>query len=91
MAYLLNESEHIYWISDLDMEVHSIWDIVYGQSGLQECKGQAKVGGLDQGQGMSGLSFFSVAPAHPHDKYNARWRYLHVKLELFQCCPCPPA
>ena len=25
IAYLLNESEHIYWILDLEGEVHSIW------------------------------------------------------------------
>ena len=26
-AYLLNGSEHIYWILDLEGEVHSIWDL----------------------------------------------------------------
>jgi hypothetical protein len=36
-AYLLNESEHIYWILDLEGEVHSTWDLWI--SGLQECKG----------------------------------------------------
>ena len=25
--YLLNESEHIYWILDFEGEVHSIWDL----------------------------------------------------------------
>ena len=34
---LLNGSEHIYWILDLEGEVHSIWDLY--RSGLQECKG----------------------------------------------------
>ena len=33
---LLNESEHVYWILDLENEVHSIW--VTWTSGLQECK-----------------------------------------------------
>ena len=33
IAYLLNESEHIYWILDLEDEVHSIW--VIWTSGLQ--------------------------------------------------------
>ena len=44
IAYLLNESEHIYWILDLEGEVHSIWDLWI--SGLQECKGNGffKVG-----------------------------------------------
>ena len=37
IAYLLNVSEHIYWIWDLEDEVHSIWDL--WTSGLQECKG----------------------------------------------------
>ena len=37
IAYLLNGSEHIYWILDLEGEVHSIWDLSI--SGLQECKG----------------------------------------------------
>ena len=37
IAYLLNGSEHIYWILDLEGEVHSIWDLWI--SGLQECKG----------------------------------------------------
>ena len=36
IAYLLNESDHIYWILDLEGEVHSIWDMWI--SGLQECK-----------------------------------------------------
>jgi hypothetical protein len=31
------EVEHIYWILDLEGEVHSIWDLWV--SGLQECKG----------------------------------------------------
>jgi hypothetical protein len=37
IAYLLDESEHLSWILDLEGEVHSIWDIYI--SGLQECKG----------------------------------------------------
>jgi hypothetical protein len=37
IAYLLNESEHIYWILDLEDEVHSLR--VIWASGLQECKG----------------------------------------------------
>ena len=45
MAYLLNESEHIYWILDLGDEMHSIWDL--WRSGLQNCKGN---GFLEVGQ-----------------------------------------
>jgi hypothetical protein len=37
IAYLLDESEHIYWILDLGDEMHSIWGL--WRSGLQECKG----------------------------------------------------
>ena len=36
-AYLLNGSEHIYCILDLENEVHLIW--VIWTSGLQGCKG----------------------------------------------------
>ena len=39
IAYLLNQSEDIYWILNLEGEVHSIWDLWI--SGLQECKGDA--------------------------------------------------
>ena len=46
IAYLLNGSEHIYWILDLEGEVHSIWDLWI--SGLQECKGN---GFFEVGQG----------------------------------------
>ena len=37
---------YIYWILDLENEVHSIW--VIWTSGLQECKGHAMLGGLGQ-------------------------------------------
>jgi hypothetical protein len=37
IAYLLNGSEHIYWILDLEDEVHSLR--VIWASGIQECKG----------------------------------------------------
>jgi hypothetical protein len=36
VAYLLKGSEHVYWILDLEDEVHSIWDL--WMSGFQECK-----------------------------------------------------
>ena len=36
IAYLLNGSEHIYWLWDLEGEVHSIWDLC--ASGFQKCK-----------------------------------------------------
>ena len=36
IACLLHGSEHIYWIWDLEGEVHSIWDLC--ASGLQKCK-----------------------------------------------------
>jgi hypothetical protein len=37
IAYLLDESEHIYWILDLEGEVHSIWDLWINS--LQKYKG----------------------------------------------------
>jgi hypothetical protein len=58
IAYLLNESEHIYWMLDLENEVHSIW--VIWTSNLQECKGQVKVG-AGQGRGTEAPAF-SVLP-----------------------------
>ena len=36
IVYLRIGSAHIYWILDLEGEVHSIWDLQ--SSGLQECK-----------------------------------------------------
>ena len=36
IAHLRNENEHIYWIWDLEGEVHSIWDLRV--SSLQEWK-----------------------------------------------------
>jgi hypothetical protein len=66
-AYLLNESEHTYWILDLENEVYPIW--VIWTSGLQECKGQAKVRGTR-------LWFFRGCPCRRHDKCNAHWGYL---------------
>ena len=77
-AYLLNESEHIYWILDLEDEVHSIWDLWI--SGLQECKG---IGLFKVGRGGQKFSirskkcrflFFGggAAPAHIHLPRKAR-------------------
>ena len=37
IAYLLNGNKHIYWILDLDDELHSIW--VIWTNNLRECKG----------------------------------------------------
>ncbi len=37
IPHLLNESEHRYWILDIENEGHSMW--VIWTSGLQECKG----------------------------------------------------
>ena len=36
IAHLLHRNEHIYWMLDLEDEVHSIWDLWV--SDLQECK-----------------------------------------------------
>jgi hypothetical protein len=41
IPYLLKGCEHIYWILNLENEVHSIW--VIWTSGLQECKDHARV------------------------------------------------
>jgi hypothetical protein len=49
----------VYWVLDLENEVHSIW--VIRTSGLQECKGRAMVGGLGQGRSRPSSGFFGVA------------------------------
>jgi hypothetical protein len=38
VAYLLNESEHIYWILDLDNEVHPISYGLYGQATFKNAR-----------------------------------------------------
>ena len=60
---LLNENEDIYWILDLESEVHSIWDLWI--SDLQECKGNcfSKSGGWAGNNFRSGplkLSFLDM-------------------------------
>jgi hypothetical protein len=57
IAYLLNGSEHTYWILDLEGEVHSVWDLWI--SGLQECKGN----GFFEG-GRMGSNFRSDPKNH---------------------------
>ena len=37
IVYLHHESEHIYWILNLENEMHSVWGL--WKNGLQECKG----------------------------------------------------
>ena len=89
IAYLPNGSEHIYWILDLENEMHSIWVI---WSSLQECKGQVRVGhariGVGEGRDLSmsgnrGSDFFGAAPARRSGACNARRGYLK-NLEI---CP----
>ena len=80
IVYLLNESEHIYWILDLENEVHSIW--VIWTSGLQECKGEAKVGVLGQGRGAETLAFSMLPlPAAPAAMTHATFIKINKKLE----------
>ena len=52
IAYFLNGSEHIYWILDLEDEVHSIW--ATWTSGLEEWKGI-----FFPKSGIAGSSFWS--------------------------------
>ena len=52
IAYLLNASEHTHWISNLEGEVHLIWDLWI--SGLSKCKGN---GNCDVGR--AGRSLWS--------------------------------
>ena len=60
LDYLLHGSEHIYWILDLEGEVHSTWDLWI--SGLQECKSngffQSQAGGHKCSVRPKKLDFF---------------------------------
>ena len=58
IAYLFNASEHIYWISDLDDEVHSIWDI--WRCGLQKHKGNCFIF-QSQVEEVGSMGFIRVA------------------------------
>ena len=66
IAYLLNGSEDINWILDLEGEVHLIWYLWL--SGLQECKGNGFFWSRAGGQQLSvryikfGFSGWAVAP-----------------------------
>ena len=82
----------MYWILDLDNEVHSIRVIWY--SGLQESKNQARVM-VSQGHGPGSSKprsgFFDVAHVHCPDAYNIRGGYLerphlHTRIPSLQVC-----
>jgi hypothetical protein len=97
IAQLLDGSEHIYWILDLENEVHSIW--VIWTSSLQECQGRGGPGlgrakvRVGPGSGDPCSSFFGVAHAR------ALWRVqrllgvfrlpraIPLKLHLVKLCP----
>jgi hypothetical protein len=66
IAYLLNESEHLYWILGLKGEVHSIWGLWI--SGPQECKGN---GFIEVGQACNN---FQLGPENM-DFLNGRLPY----------------
>ena len=74
IAYLLNGSEHIYWILDVEGEVHSIWDLRV--SGLQECKSygffQNRAGGQQFSGGSKKLFFSSNGLLPPLDSDSAK-------------------
>jgi hypothetical protein len=77
IAYLLNGSEHIYWIWDLENEVHSIW--VIWTSNLQECKDHAKVGQTEA------LGFSVLPPPARSDACNARRGYFESPNKHTDC------
>ena len=65
IAYLLSGNAHLYWILDLEVEVHSKWDLWTG--GLRESKGNAsfEVERVSSSFRLSSenLSFFLGGPA----------------------------
>ena len=64
IAYLPIRSAHIYWILDLEDEVHLIWDL--WSSGLQECKGHVFFEVGRGGQHVSvGFKNFSEGLSNP--------------------------
>ena len=67
IAYLPIGSAHIYWILDLEGEVHSIWDL--WSSGLRECKGNffSEVG--RDGQHVS-IRFKNFSKGLPHSGFD---------------------
>ena len=77
IAYLFNESEHIYWILDLETEVHSIW--IIWMSNLQECQGHGGPGSGDRDFG-----FFDATLARCSDTCNARQVFLESPINLPQ-------
>ena len=67
IAFLLNESEHIYWTLDLQDEVHSIW--VIRTSGLHQYKGNfifLKLGGAGREHGRHLGNEGGVPGVGPH-------------------------
>ena len=74
IAYLLNGSEHIYWIWNLADEVHAIWNLWI--RGFQECKVFPKLGcGLQECKVFSksdGQQQFLVGSAAPARIYLPR-------------------
>ena len=75
-AYLLNGSDHIYWIFDLEGEMHSIWD--FWISGLQECKnnGFVEVGQGGQEFSVGFKNFEKNSAGLPQPRSNTPWKFV---------------
>ena len=67
VAQLFNESEHIYWILDLENEVHSRW--LCGQVAFKNAR-------VIPGSGDRDSGFFGATPTRRPDKCNACCLYL---------------
>ena len=86
IAYLLNRSEHIYWILNLTLKMKCTQYGLYEQAAFKNARvrpepglGQIQDGprsGLGQIRGRPSLSFFGVAPAHHPDERKAHKGYL---------------
>jgi hypothetical protein len=74
IAYLFNGSEHIYWILDLENEVHSIYCRLCGQATFKNAR--VTPGSGRPGLGDRGSSFFGATPARHSNACNARRGYL---------------
>ena len=75
IAHLINRSKHIYWILDLEDEMHSIWNLWV--SDLQECKSnevfQNRTGGQFSGGSKKLIFFERRLPPPDSDSPESSW------------------
>ena len=87
IAYLLNGSEHIYWIWNIEDEVHAIWDLWIRD--FRECKGngffEVERMGNNFWSGPENLDFLDRRLPLP--KYSSHKKFVGGG-DLASPCPC---